>query len=84
MAHYFGLRDYGRLFGLHLGLITLGAMLAPFLFAAMYQASGRYDFMLGYGIVACTLGPLLLLTLGRPRLLAEPAPSAAHCAPAAP
>ncbi len=83
VAHYFGLRDYGRLFGLHLGLITLGAMLAPFLFAAMYQASGRYDFMLGYGIVACTLGPLLLLTLGRPSPGKGQAQGASHCAPAA-
>lgn len=65
VSRYFGLVHYGRLFGIHLGLITAGSMLAPFLFAAMYKASGGYAPMLGYAVACCIVGPLLLLTLGR-------------------
>ena len=59
------LAHYGRLFGIHLGLITAGSMLAPLLFAAMYKASGSYVPLLVYCATCCVIGPLLLLTLGR-------------------
>lgn len=65
VARYFGLADYGRLFGIHLGLITFGATIAPLMFAAMYKSTGSYDAMLAYCMGCCVLGPLLLLTLGR-------------------
>lgn len=65
ISRYFGLQDYGRLFGIHLGLITAGSMLAPLLFAAMYQATGSYGLLLAYCVASCVIGPLLLLTLGR-------------------
>lgn len=65
VSRYFGLAHYGRLFGIHLGLITAGSMLAPFMFAAMYKASGGYAPMLAYAAGCCIVGPLLLLTLGR-------------------
>lgn len=65
VSRYFGLRHYGRLFGIHLGLITAGSMLAPLLFAAMYKSSGSYGPMLAYSTACCIVGPLLLLTMGR-------------------
>jgi MFS family permease len=65
VSRYFGLQHYGRLFGIHLGLITAGSMIAPFMFAAMYKASGGYAPMLAYAVGCCVVGPLLLLTLGR-------------------
>nr|WP_315184749.1 MFS transporter [uncultured Albidiferax sp.] len=65
IARYFGLKDYGRLFGIHLGLITGGSMLAPLMFAAMYKMTGGYGAMLAYCVGCCVVGPLLLLTLGR-------------------
>lgn len=65
VSRCFGLQHYGRLFSIHLGLITAGSRLAPFLFAAMYKASGGYGPMLAYAVACCTVGPLLLLTLGR-------------------
>jgi MFS family permease len=65
VSRYFGLANYGRLFGIHLGLITAGSMLAPLMFSAMYKASGGYSPMLAYSVVCCIVGPLLLLTLGR-------------------
>ena len=74
IARYFGLPDYGRLFGIHLGMITAGSMLAPLMFAAMYQASGGYGPLLAWCAGCCVVGPLMLLTLGRqPPLASAPA-----------
>ena len=71
VARYFGLKDYGRLFGIHLGLITAGSMLAPLMFAAMYKATGGYGPLLAWCAGCCIVGPLLLLTLGRQPPLAS-------------
>ena len=65
VSRYFGLRDYGRLFGLHLCVVTLGSTVAPFAFAALLRASGGYALMLMVCAAFCVVGPLLLLTLGR-------------------
>lgn len=65
VSRYFGMVDYPRLFGIHLGLITAGSIAAPLMFGAMYRASGGYAPMLGYAIACCVIGPLMLLTLGR-------------------
>ncbi len=65
IGRYFGLRDYGRVFGLHLSLVTVGSALAPFAFAAMLRGDGGYDAILLCCAVACVAGPLLLLLLGR-------------------
>lgn len=64
IARYFGMRDYGRLFGVHLGMITAGAALSPLLFALMYKVTGGYSAMLLFSGVCFVIGPLLLLTLG--------------------
>jgi len=65
VARYFGLRDYGRLFGLHLGMITAGAAASPLLFGVMFKMTGSYVALLSYCTVCFIIGPLLLLTLGR-------------------
>lgn len=73
IARYFGMRDYGRLFGAHLGLITAGAATSPLLFAAMFKLTGGYSAMLLFSFVCFVAGPLLLLTLGGyPRYQQEP------------
>lgn len=64
IARYFGMRDYGRLFGAHLGLVTAGAAIAPLLFALLYKNTGGYSAMLLVCGVCFVVGPLLLLTLG--------------------
>lgn len=77
MARYFGLRDYGRLFGVHLGLITLASTLAPWLFGRLYRSSGNYDAMLTICGTAFLAGGLVLLVLGPyPRHAAAPQPHA--------
>ncbi|QIB51453.1 MULTISPECIES: MFS transporter [Pseudomonas] len=64
IARYFGMRDYGRLFGVHLGLITAGAAAAPLLFGALYSLTGDYSGLLAFSAVCFVVGPLMLLTLG--------------------
>ena len=59
IARYFGMRDYGRLFGVHLGMIT-----APLLFGKLYDSYQNYTAVLGFSAVCFTVGPLLLLSLG--------------------
>ena len=65
VSRYFGLRDYGRLFGVHLGFVTIGSAVAPFGFAALMRSTGSNHAMLLLCASACVVGPLLLLTLGR-------------------
>ena len=75
VSRYFGLRDYGRLFGLHLGVVTLGSTVAPFAFAALLRSTGGYAAMLMVCAACCVIGPLLLLTLGRYPVEPSPTPS---------
>ncbi len=65
VSRYFGMRDYGRLFGVHLGLITLASALAPLLTGAIYRATGSYIAMLALCGSAFLVGAALLLPLGR-------------------
>ncbi|OHC43458.1 MAG: MFS transporter [Pseudomonadales bacterium RIFCSPLOWO2_02_FULL_63_210] len=78
VARYFGLREYGRLFGVHQGLNTVASALAPLLFALMLSRTGSYTSMLLYSMACSLIGPLLLLTLGRvPHFSAQPIPATA-------
>jgi MFS family permease len=64
VSRYFGLREYGRLFGFHLGLVTAAAALAPLLVAALIAQSGNYLSTLVYSLCCFGIGGLLMLTLG--------------------
>jgi MFS family permease len=64
MASYFGMRDYARVYSLHMGVIGLGSTLVPFGFAILFSRTGTYDSMLTYCVLAFPLCSLLL-TLGR-------------------
>lgn len=65
VSRYFGMRDYGRLFGIHLGLITLASTLAPWAFGQLYRSTGSYQAMLMICGPTFLLGGLSLLALGR-------------------
>lgn len=65
MARYFGMRDYARVYSLHVGTIFLGTTLAPFAYGIMFARTGNYSAMLTYCTVAFALGAILLLTMGR-------------------
>ena len=59
------MRDYGRLFGVHLGLITLSSAIAPLLFGRLYKSTGSYSGTLSLCGLIFISGAVLLLTLGR-------------------
>lgn len=65
VSRYFGLRDYGRLFGVHLGLITLASTIAPWGFGQLYRSTGSYQAMLMVCGPIFLIGGLALLALGR-------------------
>jgi len=73
MARYFGLKDYGRIFGLHQGLITVASAGAPLAFAATFSATGGYGAMLTYCTASTLAGSAMLLMLGRgPQAAVQP------------
>ncbi|MBD1552560.1 MFS transporter [Pseudomonas typographi] len=63
MARYFGLRDYARIFGLHLALITIISGLVPLFFGHLYQAYGGYSGVLVCCLACALIGPAILLWL---------------------
>jgi MFS family permease len=68
MARYFGLKDYARIFGLHLCLITIVSGLVPILFGHLYEVYGSYSAVLACCLCCALIGPAILL-----RLKMEPA-----------
>jgi MFS family permease len=64
LARYFGMRDFSRLYGLLLGIVTFCSALAPALFGVLYRHRGSYESMLEVAVACFIVGPALLLTLG--------------------
>lgn len=64
IARYFGLRDYARIFGLHLGLVTVISGLAPAMFGHLFTVFGNYNPVLFYCLACAVIAPLVMLTLG--------------------
>ncbi|WP_296261244.1 MULTISPECIES: MFS transporter [unclassified Pseudomonas] len=64
IARYFGLRDYARIFGLHLGLVTIISGLAPAMFGHLFTLFGNYNPVLLYCLGCAVVAPLVMLTLG--------------------
>lgn len=65
VARYFGMRDYGRLFGLQMAVISGGICLAPAGAAFLYQIFGNYDAVLLVNMGLFLVGSAMLLALGR-------------------
>jgi len=63
MARYFGLKDYARIFGLHLGLITIASGLVPMFFGYLFELYGGYSAVLTSCLVFAIVGPSILLCL---------------------
>lgn len=63
MARYFGLRDYARIFGLHLALITIISGLMPLFFGHLYEVYGGYSGVLMCCLACSLIGPSILLWL---------------------
>lgn len=65
LMRYFGLYDYGRLYGMHLVFLNIAGIASPLLISTLYGMTGDYSLMLQYCIAVFLLGPMLLLLLGR-------------------
>jgi MFS family permease len=64
VVRYFGLRDYGRIFGTFFAITSAGVCFAPGLFGMLYDRTGGYNAMLWICGTAFVIGPAALLSLG--------------------
>jgi predicted MFS family arabinose efflux permease len=73
-ARYFGLANYGRLYGLQYSVFGFASGISPFLFGKVFDVTGSYQPILYVAAVLFVLGAVALLTLGRyPQFEAPPA-----------
>lgn len=64
-GRYFGMANYGRIYGLLYMPFGLGSAISPAIYARVRDVTGNYDAMLAVAIGLFALGGLLPLTLGR-------------------
>ncbi|MFC3581168.1 MFS transporter [Sphingomonas hylomeconis] len=68
-ARYFGMRHYGRIYGMLYMPFGIGSGVSPILYGAVRDRTGSYDAMLMAAIFMFAIGGAMLLSLGRyPRL----------------
>jgi MFS family permease len=73
-ARYFGLANYGRLYGLQYAVFGFASGFAPFLFGRVFDATGSYRPALHAAAVLFVVGATALLALGPyPRFEEQPA-----------
>lgn len=73
VAHFAGVQNFGKIFGVFGSLISLGAGIGPFVAAIVYDARGSYEWVL-IGIIPIVFFCALLIgTLGQRRALAPAA-----------
>ena len=75
-ARYFGLRNYGFLFGSIAGLLSLGAGLGPTLAGMIYDRYGSYEPLMWALIPVFLVSAALVGSLGRYPIFDEPVPPA--------
>lgn len=64
-ARYFGLQNYGLLWGTVVGLIALGSGTGPLIAGLIYDNNGDYQLLFYLAIPALLMSALLLLLIGR-------------------
>jgi predicted MFS family arabinose efflux permease len=64
-ARYFGLANYGRLYGLQYAVFGFASGISPFLFGKVFDVTGSYQPILYVAAVLFVLGAVALLSLGR-------------------
>jgi MFS family permease len=70
-ARYFGLKNYGVLFGAMIGALALGAAFGPLAAGAAFDRFTGYSEFLMLTIACMALSGLALATLGHPRFVAH-------------
>ena len=64
-ARYFGLANYGRLYGLQYAVFGFASGVSPFLFGTVFDVTGSYQPILYVAAVLFVVGAVALLSLGR-------------------
>jgi sugar phosphate permease len=64
-ARYFGLANYGKIYGFLYMSFGIGSAISPVLYGSVRDATGNYDPMLIAAMLMFAVGGALLLTLGR-------------------
>jgi MFS transporter, OFA family, oxalate/formate antiporter len=64
-ARYFGLANYGRLYGLQYSVFGFASGISPFMFGKVFDVTGSYQPILYVAAGLFVLGAAALLTLGR-------------------
>ena len=72
-ARYFGLANYGRLYGLQYAVFGFASGISPFLFGKVFDVTGSYRPILYVAAVLFVVGAVALLTLGRYPRFGQPA-----------
>lgn len=67
VSRYFGMVNYGAIYGLLYGFFALGAGIGPVVFATVYESTGSYDTILKLASGLFLAGALPLLLLGKYR-----------------
>ena len=63
-SRYFGLKEYGKLYGSLYVFFSIGAGLAPAAFGRYFDANGDYELLLYIVIITSLISGLLMLKLG--------------------
>jgi MFS family permease len=74
-AKYFGLKNFGALYGSMVMALSLGTSFGPLTGGAIFDQSGSYAPFLMLNAVLMTLSAVALLSLGPPPILATEAPA---------
>ncbi len=64
-ARYFGLKNYGRIYGVFYAVFAFAAGLSPFFFGRVFDLTGSYNLVLYASAIMVVVGAILLLSLGR-------------------
>lgn len=67
VSKYFGLKHYSSIYGTLYGFFAIGAGFGPWIFGKSFTATGSYDSIFGYAMIAFVAGALPLLFLGKYR-----------------
>jgi len=65
VSKYFGLKNYGAIYGALYGFFAIGAGFGPWIFAKIYETTGSYNPAFGYAMIAFIVGAIPFLFLGK-------------------
>ena len=64
-SRYFGMRNFGTLFGIIVGLISLASGVGPLIASHIHDRLGSYDLALTFAVPMSLAASILIFTLGR-------------------